>query len=141
MAFDIKEKNTMIAQGHSYLDCHLIFDVKMNFTRKARFVANGSTTPITSASTYSGVVYREAVRISFAYAVLNDLYIMAADIQNSYLKAPISKKYWSICGPGFGSKLQGCKAYIVRVFYVTCCNEHYLRQNLRECMEMIGYAS
>ena len=30
--------------GFQEISCHLIFDVKMDFTRKARFVANGSTT-------------------------------------------------------------------------------------------------
>ena len=85
----------------------------MDFTRKDRFVVNGSTTPITSASTYAGVVSIETVRISFPYAVLNDLDIMAADINNSYLQYPISKKYWTICGPEFGPELQVCKAYIV----------------------------
>ena len=66
--FDIKEKDTKISPGHSYLDCHLIFDVKMDFTRKAMFVSNGSTTPISSASTYAKVLSRETVKISFTYA-------------------------------------------------------------------------
>ena len=46
-AFDIKERDTKIIPGNSYLDCHLFFDVKMDFTRKAKFVANGSINPIT----------------------------------------------------------------------------------------------
>ena len=66
------------------------FDVKMDFTRKDRFFANGSTTPIKSASTYAGVVSRETVRIAFMYTALTGLDIMAADIQNSYPQAPIS---------------------------------------------------
>ena len=95
-SFDIKEKDTKIAPAHSYLDSYLIFDVKIDFTQKARFVSNGFTTPITLASTYAGLVSREIVRISFTYAALNDLDIMAADIQNAYLKAPISERYWTI---------------------------------------------
>ena len=73
MAFDIKEMDTKIAPGHSYLDCHLIFDVKMDFTRKAMFFANCSTPRITSASKYAGVVSIETAIISFTYATLNGL--------------------------------------------------------------------
>ena len=56
--FDIKEKDTKISPGNSYIDSNLIFDVQMDFTRKARFVANESTTPMTLALTYAGVVSR-----------------------------------------------------------------------------------
>ena len=57
------------------------------------FVANGSTTPITSASTYAGVLYRDTVRVAFTYS--DGLDIMEADIQNSgihnaHLQDPIS---------------------------------------------------
>ena len=85
----------------------------MDFTRKAKFVTNGSNTLITSASAYTGVVSIETVRIAFTYASLNDLYIMEYDIPNAYLKALISDKYWSILGPYFRPEFQGCKAYIV----------------------------
>ena len=30
--------------GYEHINCHLIFDVKMDFRRKARFVAGGHTT-------------------------------------------------------------------------------------------------
>ena len=30
--------------GHQFIHTHIVFDIKMNFTRKARFVTNGSTT-------------------------------------------------------------------------------------------------
>ena len=42
VAFDIKEKDTRVEPGREYLECYMIFDVKMDFTRKARFVANGA---------------------------------------------------------------------------------------------------
>ena len=38
--------------------CHLIFDVKMDFTRKARFVSGGHTTEAPSLITHSSVVSR-----------------------------------------------------------------------------------
>ena len=41
--------------GFQEITCHLIFDVKMDFTRKARFVANGSTTEPPVALCYSSL--------------------------------------------------------------------------------------
>jgi hypothetical protein len=42
--------------GFQEIRCHVIFDVKMDFTRKARFVAGGHTTDTPSSITYSSVV-------------------------------------------------------------------------------------
>ena len=66
----------------------MIFDVKMgeNFRRKARFVAGGHKTKTPAAMTYSLVVVsRDSVCIALMIAALNDLDIMACDIQNAYL--------------------------------------------------------
>ena len=41
VAFDIKNKDSRIEPVREYLECYTVFDVKMDFTRKARFVANG----------------------------------------------------------------------------------------------------
>jgi hypothetical protein len=39
--------------------CHIIFDIKMDFTRKARFVASGHMTDTPAVMTYSSVVSRK----------------------------------------------------------------------------------
>jgi len=44
VAFNILDKNQIMEPGRVYLECYMIFDVKMDFTRKARFVANGPKT-------------------------------------------------------------------------------------------------
>jgi hypothetical protein len=38
-AFKILDDGEKIPIGFKWIKCHLIFDVKMDFTRKARFVA------------------------------------------------------------------------------------------------------
>jgi hypothetical protein len=43
-------------RGHQEIPCHIIFDIKMDFTRKARFVAGGHTTETPSSLTYSSIV-------------------------------------------------------------------------------------
>ena len=81
----------------------MIYDIKMDFTRKARLVAEGCRTPDTVNSTYAGVVSRESVRIALTYAALNDLDVYAADVQNAHLQAPCSEKYFTVMGPEFGN--------------------------------------
>jgi hypothetical protein len=102
VAFDILEPGRNIEPGRKHLACFMVFDVKMDMTRKARFCANGARSPELEQSVYSGVVSRKSARIAFTYAALNGLKVMAADIQNAYLQAPISEKYWTTCGPEFG---------------------------------------
>ena len=42
--------------GHQEIPCHIVFDVKMDFTRKARYVAGGRKTGTPEAPTYASVV-------------------------------------------------------------------------------------
>jgi hypothetical protein len=70
----------------------MIFDLKMDFTHKARFVAGGHMTNPPTLITYSSVVSRESVHIAFTLAALNNLDILCANIGNAYLNAPCHKK-------------------------------------------------
>ena len=45
--------------GFQEIRCHEIFEVKMDFTRKARFVAGRHTTDTPGSITYSSVVSRD----------------------------------------------------------------------------------
>jgi hypothetical protein len=67
----------------------MIFDVKMDFTRKARFVAGGHMTDPPTSMTYSSVVSRDSVRIAFLIAAMNDLEVLGADGGNANLNAQI----------------------------------------------------
>jgi hypothetical protein len=62
-----------------------VFDIKMDFTRKARYVAGGHATDSPSTQTYASVVSRDSICIAFLIAALNDLDIISADIQGAYL--------------------------------------------------------
>jgi hypothetical protein len=69
--------------------CHLVFDIKFDFTQKARFVANPhgagghavQNFDYLSVNTYASVVLRESICIALTLAALNDLEILSADIQ------------------------------------------------------------
>jgi hypothetical protein len=106
-AFEVWDKPIgEIPIGYKEVKCHLIFDVKMgeNFRRKARFVAGGHTTEVPSALTYASVVSRNSVRIALTIAALNNLKVLACDIQNAYLTADCREKIWTKAGPEFGSE-------------------------------------
>ena len=81
-----------IKPGYEHVNVHMIFDIKMDgkFTRKARLVADGHTTAPPSSITYSIVVSREIVRISFLPASLNDLYHM--QIYISHLRMQVEMR-------------------------------------------------
>ena len=72
--------------GFQEIRCHLIFDVKMDLTRKTWFVAVGHTTEATSSITYSSVVSRDSVWIAFTIAALNGVDVISCDLENAYLK-------------------------------------------------------
>jgi hypothetical protein len=99
IAFSVLDEGQDAPVGWSKQSGHLIFDVKMYFIRKARWVLDGHKTANPIGSTYAGVVSRESVRIALTYAALNELDVMAADIRNAYLQAPSSQKDYVICGP------------------------------------------
>ena len=85
VAFSFLDKDSVPVLRYKYVGGRIIFDVNMDFTRNARWVATRYKTPDPIRSYYSGVVSRESVRISFTYVALNDLDVFAADIQNAYL--------------------------------------------------------
>ena len=63
-------------------------NIKLEFTRKVRWVEDGHTTPNPEWSTYTGVVYRETVQIALTYAALNGIGLNVADIRIAYLHSP-----------------------------------------------------
>jgi hypothetical protein len=91
--------------------------VKMDFTRKARFVANGSTTEAPVALCYSSVVSRDSVRLAFLIAALNELEVFACDIGNAYLNAPCQEKIWFKAGIECGQSARGKVMKCVRALY------------------------
>ena len=141
VAFEIFDGDPKeLPKQYQQIKCHLIFDVKMgeNFRRKARMVAGGHTTTTPSSVTYSSVVSRDSVRIALTIAALNDLEILACDIQNAYLTAPCREKIWTIAGKEFGSDM-GKPMLVVRALYGLKSSGAAFRAFLAEYLHDIGY--
>ena len=139
VAFNIVNKED-IPKGYQYIDCHMIFDVKMeaNFRRKARLVAGGHQTDQPNVPTYASVVSRETVRIALTYAALNDLEVKGSDIRNAFLAAPCEEKVYTILGPEFGPD-QGKYALITRALYGLKSAGSSFNRHLADCMHHMGY--
>lgn len=138
-AFKVLEDDENTPVGFTKLSVHMIFDVKMDLTRKARLVADGHKTPDPELSTYAGVVSRESVRIGLTYAALMGINIWGADIQNAFISAPTTEKFYIICGDEFGSELKGRRAIIKRALYGMKSAASDFRNHLRDCMSHLGY--
>jgi hypothetical protein len=117
IAFKMLGKGIEPLPGYQKIDCHVVFDIKIdNFQRKSRMVAGGHMTATPPTMTYASVISRDTVHIALTMAALHDLEVKAADIQNAYLTAPCTEKVAIVCGPEFGVN-QGQTAIIVRALY------------------------
>ena len=83
----------------------MIFEFKLgnNFRRKDRLLGGGHKTATPASITYSSVVSRLSIRIALIIAALNDLDILAYDIQNAYLTAKCRELIWTVARPEYGS--------------------------------------
>jgi hypothetical protein len=126
--------------GYQEIKCHVIFDVKMDFTRKARFVAGGHMTETPGSLTYSSVVSRDSIRIAFLIAGLNGLDVLAGDVTNAYLNAPCREKIW------FEGKLEtgqdnGKVLVLTRALYGLKSSGAAWRADLAGTLRDIGFKS
>ena len=73
VAFEILENGIKAPVGWTKTSGHLIWDLKMDFTRKARWVKDRHRTQGPKQSNYAGVVARDSIWIALTYAALNEL--------------------------------------------------------------------
>jgi hypothetical protein len=137
VAFEVLEESMKAPVGWSKVTGHLVWDVKMDCTPKARWVLDGHKTPNPIGSTNAGAVSRDSIQISFTCAALNGLDAFAADIRNAFLQAPSSQKDQILCGPEFGIENVGKVALIGRAL---CQYQPLPVVGKCSCDEMTGFA-
>jgi hypothetical protein len=100
IAFKILNVEESVPQTYQEIRCHMIFYIKMeDLRRNAMFVAGVHTTDTPHVMTNASVVSRESLKVALNLAALNDLDVKMADIENTYLTAPITEKFWTVIGP------------------------------------------
>ena len=118
----------------------MIFDVKMCFTRKFRLVTGGHKTDPPKDMTYPSVVSRESVLLAFLIAALNDLEVLAGDVQNAYLNAGTKERIYTIAGKEFGSNC-GKRVLIVRALYGLKSSGAQWRAHMSKTLRDLGFVS
>ena len=81
---------------------------------------------------------RASVQIALTIAALNDLQVMACDIQNAYLTADCWEKIWTYTGPEFGSE-QGSIMFVRKALYGLKSSGTAFRAHLAETLHDIGF--
>ena len=142
IAFDVRDPHTKPAPGTKYLELMMVFDVKLDMTRKARMCARGDLTDPPASITYSSVVTRESVRIAFTVAALNDVDVQMFDVGNAYLTAPLpeEEKYWCKAGPEFGED-EGKVLILVRALYGLKSAGAAYRHHFAQTLTDLGFES
>jgi Fe-S-cluster containining protein len=137
-ALEVLEKGDSPPVGSTLIDFTIVFDIKMDFTRKARICARGDQTDPPASITYASVVRRESVRLGFLIAALNDLSVLSADVAGAYLNAPCAEKVHTILGPEFGDH-EGKIAVIKKALYglrsAGFAWRSYCAEIMRTCLE------
>jgi hypothetical protein len=141
IAFEILGPNTKAPLGWHKALGHIVFDIKMDFTRKARWVKDGHKTPESTSSSFAGVVSHDSIRIPLTYAALIGLPVIGANICNAYLQAPSSEKHFIICGPEFGIENEGRVALIWRALYGGKVAGREFWHHLQDCMGQLEFSS
>jgi hypothetical protein len=91
--------------------------------------------------TYSTVVSRDSVRICLLIAALNDLDVMAGDIENAYLTAPCREKMWTQLGKEFGEDAPNKIFLVVQALYGLKSSGVTFRAFLAEQLDSMGFKS
>ena len=140
-AFEVFEGGVeQLPSGFQEIKCHMIFDVKIgeNFLRKARLVVGGHTTEAPATLSYSLVVSHDSVWIALTIVALNELEVMACDIQNAYLTANCHEMIWTRAGPEFGSEA-GTIMFIHNTLYGLRSSGATFCAHLAETLYNIGF--
>ena len=115
-ALQVLEDGEEVPVGSQFVDLMMIFDVKMDLTRKARLVAQGDQVETPSNLTHASTVSRDSICIALLLASLNNLTLLAANVTGAYLNAPCKEKIWFEGGTNCGED-KGHVLVVVRALY------------------------
>ena len=125
--------------GHQYMDCHLVYEIKLDgFCRKVGLVAGGHMTEAPAVMTYASIISRETVHIALTITALNDLEVKGSDVQNAYLTAPCAEKIYTRLGPEFGLDKDKL-AVIVHALYGLKSAGASFGRHISDCMRTMGF--
>ena len=141
MAFKVLPDRKPVPLGHQFVQCHMVFDIKMeDFRRKARLIAGGNMTKALATMKYASVVSRRTVRIAWMNDALNDLEFKSDDILNAHIQSHVTEKVWTTFGPEFGKDARKTTGS-VRALYGLKLADAAFQSHFARYMESLGYQS
>ena len=145
VAFEILPDGSKAPVGHTYLDCHIVWDVKPTLVRKVRCVAGSHMTGEPESLAYASVVSRESVCLLLMLAALNGLDVLQANVESAYLNAKTAEKLYMRCGPEFGEfkdqlgEFKDQLPVIRRALYGTKTAAASWRAAISKVIEILGF--
>ena len=139
-AFEFQPDDKLVPVGYKWILLQMKFDLKINFTCKARLVTGGHLTGPPTTLTYSSVVSRESVRQAFLISALNDLNILNADIGNAFINSMTKEKVYTAAGKEFG-ECTGQTIFITRALYCLKSSGAAWRSHLVETLRDMNFKS
>jgi len=127
-----------IPHGYKRLHCHLVFDVKSDLRRKARFVAGGHRTEDPKDGIFAGIANIRAVRMAIQLAEINGLETWALDIGNANLHAKTKEKLYVVAGPEYGD-LQGHYLLVEQSLYGLHSSGFRFAELLADILREMGF--
>ena len=140
-AFKVINEGEEPPPGYQYMQCLIMFDIKLNgFQCKACLVARGHMTETPAVLIYASVVSNDSVCIALTIATSNDLQVKASDVQNAFLMPPCEEQIWTMLGPEFEADA-GKKVFIVHAVYGLKSAGGSFGHHLANSLRTLGYSS
>ena len=83
--FYFKEEGNCSPVGYQYITLHMVFNVKMDFTRITCFVEGVHHMEPLESAIYAYMVLRDSDHAVLLISVINDVDVLIKDIQGSYI--------------------------------------------------------
>ena len=127
--------------GFQEIGCHIVFNIKMDFTWKAQFVAGGHTTEAPALMAYSSVVSHNSIHLASFIVDLNDIDIMSMDLENTFIHTPCHEKIRFNGGHECGKKDYGKVCIVVHLLYDLKSAGAAFWSALAQTLQDIGFTS
>jgi len=137
--FQIIKEGEELKPGYTEMELLMVFDIKLDMTRKARLCCNprGTECQLPRENVFSSVVSRDSVRLFFTIAAANDLQILGNDAKNAFTQAENLEKQWCKLDK-LGKSYEGKRAYLVRALYgsysASAAFRNHVSGHIRETM-------
>ena len=127
--------------GYTQCNLMMVFDVKLDLTRKCRLCCRGDLLDAPKSDTFASVVSRDSVRLFFLLAALNDMDVLSCDIQNAFTSAPAKDKNYTVLEDELGPEHRGKTAILVRALYGQRSAGRVFRDFLASHLREMGFRS